>query len=229
MSDTNATDYYELYRYHGLPLAEAYYLAEYKYFISRSNSVLLMVIALLKEICWQKHITSFTEEECLALCKRYMKEQGYLSYYLPCIFVPVCNYFNNPDRPDNLKIRNTTNYLELYEKKLLSIEETYVLAKNKNLLLCDDQMPEMIIKIETVLLEKMVGMSGSQIVTDVIQECLRQNPRKQIVGFDLPIGYLMEYYMQHYGYTYDSVSQNGFVPVGVKKMSSASGLRNINI
>ena len=218
MCESIETDYYELYRYHELPLAEAYYLAEYNYFISRSNRVLLMVIALLKEICWQKHVTSFTEKECLDLCKRYMKEQGYFSCYLPCIFVPACNYFNNPDRPDNQKIRNTIDYLELYEKKLLSIEEAYVLAKNKNLLLCDDQMPEIIIRIENVLLGKMIGISGSQIVKEVIQERLDQTPRKQIAGSDLPIGYLMDYYMQHYGYTYDSTSQNGFIPVGVKTL-----------
>ncbi len=215
MGKKTSTNYYNLYRYYGLPLAEAYYLAGYNYFVTHSNDVMKMVIDLLKEICWQKNVTSFTEKECSCLCERYMKEHGYFLYDLSCVFFPSFDFFNNSGKPDDLMIRNTVDYLELYEKKLVTIEEAYVLAKNKNLLLCDDKMPEMIIKIENLLLEKMLRLCDFDPAKKYIQECLNKIPRKQIIGFDLPIGYIINYYMQHYGYTYELASQNAFVPVGV--------------
>lgn len=215
------TNYYELYLRHGLPLEEAYYLVEYKYYITKNPIVKDMVLALRKEICGiHKHLLSEAEGE---VCRRYMKEKGYYDVRVRFVFQPICDLYNNYRKPDNLKIRNKINYLELYEKGLISLREAYVLAKNKNFLLYDNSMLSMIYAIEDEIFKdhiKKAAHGTSQrslesLKNDLkyIKEHLCRKPRTQIKGCNKPVGWLMEFYMNEEGYTYDPLAYSFFTPI----------------
>ena len=65
-----------------------------------------------------------------------MIDRGYYNTsFEPFVFRSSCDFYDNYNRPDNQKIRNKVNYLEIYEKKLVSFSEAYVLAKNKHFLI----------------------------------------------------------------------------------------------
>ena len=55
------TDYLALYRDHGLPLAEAYYLAEFNYFITKDPLVYEMVQTIRLEICKGNNRSPYTD------------------------------------------------------------------------------------------------------------------------------------------------------------------------
>lgn len=214
------TNYYELYHKHGLPLEEAYYLAGYKYYITKDPIVKDMVKDLCKEICdsFIHHI----DEEDGVVCRRYMEEKGFYDIPAPFVFQASCDFYNNYEKPDNLRIRNMVNYLELYKKGLVSLREAYVLAKNKNFLLYDNRMLSMIFAIENEifkeLIEKPVIWSSEQKVDaakktlEYITEHLSHKPRTQING-DKPIGRIIELYMNEEGYTYERLASNSFIPI----------------
>ena len=71
------TDYTALYRDHGLPLAEAYYLAEFNYFITKDPAVYETVQALRNEICRVNNRAPYSDEDTIDYCRRYMEKQGY--------------------------------------------------------------------------------------------------------------------------------------------------------
>lgn len=215
------TYYYELYHKHGLPLEEAYYLAEFKNYITQSPVVKDMVLGLRKEICSnQVHFQSETEGD---ICRRYMREKGYLDVQVHFVFQPRCDFYNNYRQPDNLKTRNKINYLELYKKGHVSLREAYVLAKNKNFLLYDNSMLSMIYAIENEIFKEFINESASaNTARDLelakrnlkyIEEHLSRKPRTQINGCNKPVGWLIEFYMNVEGYTYEPLANNSFIPI----------------
>jgi len=214
------TNYYELYRKHGLPLEEAYYLAENKYYISNEPIVKDMVKVLRKEIC--RKIVHLAGEEEGDLCRRYMRERGYYEAFSPFIFQPDCDFYGNYRRPVNQRIKNMENYLELYKKGLVSLRETYVLAKNKNFLLYDNCMLNMIFAIEDEIFKELIktpvfgsdrNSDSIKITLKFLSEHLSHKPRTQINGCNKPIGWLMEFYMNEEGYTYERLACNSFIPI----------------
>ena len=215
------TDYYELYRKHGLPLEEAYYLAEFKRYITKDSIVKDMVLALRKEICGiHRHYLSEAEGD---ICKSYMREKGYYDVRVPFVFQPRCDLYDNYRRADNLKIRNKIYYLELYKKGLVSLREAYVLAKNKNFLLYDNNMLSMIYAIEDEIFKDLIQrVAYSTLERELeslkrdlkyIEEHISRKPRTQINGCDKPVGWLMEFYMNEEGYTYEPLAYNSFIPI----------------
>lgn len=214
---SSVTNYYELYRKHGLPLEEAYYLAEFKRYITKDTIVKDMVLALRKEICGiYKHCLSEPEGD---ICKRYMREKGYYDVQVPFVYQPRWDLYDNYRRPDNLKIRNKINYLELYKKGLVSLREAYVLAKNKNFLLDDNCMLSMIFAIENEIFKEIIDNSAfwstesHYKVLECIAEFLSLKPRTQIIGSHKPIGWIIEIYMNDEGYTYEPLAYNSFIPI----------------
>ena len=226
------TDYYELYREHGLPLEEAYYLAEYKFYITEDPSVKDMANALRKEIC--DRATHPDDEKTEDICRRYMKEKGYYEERVPFIFQPYCDFYGNYSKPDDQRIRNKIDYLELYNKGLVSLRETYVLAKNKNYLLYDNSMLGMVFAIEDEifkeLIENPVFTSSKDDPEPVkrtmkyIEEHLAHKPRTQINGCSKPVGKLIYVYMADGGYTYERVACNSFLPM-IKRVAVVDLIR----
>lgn len=208
------TNYYELYHKYGLPLEEAYYLSEFNYYITKEPSVQGMVIALREEIC---NASMFPIEDDKANeCRRFMREKGYYDAIVPFIFQSGCDVYRNYHRPDDQKIRNKIDYLEFFNKGLLSLRETYVLAKNKNFLLFDNSMLGQLFAIEDIIFEDMLRepeIRKLELEKEAIAEHLNQKPRKQINGFNKPIGWRMALYMGKEGYTYDTLAYNSFMPI----------------
>ncbi len=213
------TNYYELYRKYGLPLEEAYYLAEFNYHITRDSAVKGMVMTLRKEI---RHTSIHNiDENDIDICRKFMTERGYYDIVEPFVFQSSCNIYANNKRPDNQKIRNNVNYLKMYRKGLVSLREAYVLAKNKNFLFFDSSMLGMIFSIENEIFEDMILNKISKSsdrdsimqTIDVIEKHINRKPRVQIRGCSESIGWLMEFYMNEEGYTYDNTACNSFIPI----------------
>ena len=150
------------------------------------------------------------------VCRRFMAEKGYFDLKVPFIFQSSCDLYKNYYRPDDQRIRNKIDYLELYNKGLLSLRETYVLAKNKNFLLYDNSMLGMIFAIEDKIFEdakRSPGYGTSDQVQKAIADHLNQSQRCQINGFTTSISWLIEFYMNEEGYCYDPMACNSFMPM----------------
>lgn len=148
------TDYQALYREHGLPLAEAYYLAEYNYFRTKDPLVYETVQALRSEICKANNRAPYTDDDAIDYCRRYMEKQGYCEEEIPFVFYPINNFNDNSTLPEDQRVRNDVEYYGLYHDGYVSLPEAYVLAKNKSYLLGDDHMLTMIYAIEALILEE---------------------------------------------------------------------------
>ena len=207
------TNYYDLYHKHGLPLEEAYYLAEFKSFITKDRKAKDMAEFLRKDIC--NTYPHFADEREGDICRSFMREKGYYDVPIPFVFRSSCNFYRNHERTDDQRIRNTINYIELYTRGLVSLREAYVLAKNKNFLLYDNNMLGMLFAIEDLIFIEMLRnpVFGTKEETiTAIAEHLIQKPRKQINGYNQSIGWQMEFYMIKEGYTYDTSACNSFIP-----------------
>lgn len=215
------TNYYELYYRHGLPLDEAYYLAEYNYYITKDPIVKEMVKALRKKICNTSiHQKDDREED---ICRRFMNDRGYYEVSTPFIFQPASNIYKYFERPNDHQIRNMVNYFELYKSGLVSLREAYVLAENKMFRLYDLCMLDMIFAIEDEIFYDL--LNGSHFVRNgktwikktktIIMEHISKEPRKRITGWldNKMIGWLMTMYMEIEGYTYDNWTGNCLYPV----------------
>lgn len=207
------TNYYELYHKHGLPLEEAYYLAEFKSFITKDRNSKTMAEFLRKDIC--NTFPHFADESVHDICRSFMQEKGYYDEPIPFVFRSSCDFYRNYEKPDAQRIKNTVNYIELYTRGLISLRESYVLAKNKNFLLYDTNMLGMIFAIEDLIFKEMIRSPVFGTKEDTIAaiiEHLNQKPRKQINGYNKLIGWQMEFYMIKEGYTYDTSACNSFIP-----------------
>ncbi len=179
------TDYLALYRDHGLPLAEAYYLAEFNYFITKDPLVYEMVQAIRLEICKENNRSPYTDEEAADYCRRYMEKQGYSDEERPLIFCPERNYNENDKLPEDQRVRNSVEYYEFSHEGYVSLAEAYVLAKNKSYLLWDDHMLTMIYAIEALILEEKSNETGNRAI---------------------------DFFMESKGYVYGSDEKAFFVP-----------------
>ena len=158
------TDYLALYRDHGLPLAEAYYLAEFNYFITKDPLVYEMVQAIRIEICKENNRSPYTDEEAADYCRRYMEKQGYSDEERPLVFSPERNFNENDKLPGDQRVRNSVEYYELCHEGYVSLAEAYVLAKNKSYLLGDDHMLTMIYAIEELIAEEGLKEYGNSVI-----------------------------------------------------------------
>ena len=179
------TDYLALYRDHGLPLAEAYYLAEFNYFITKDPLVYEMVQTIRLEICKGNNRSPYTDEEAADYCRRYMEKQGYSDEDRPLIFCPERNFNENDKLPEDQRVRNSVEYYEFCHEGYVSLAEAYVLAKNKSYLLGDDHMLTMIYAIEALILEEKSNETGNRAI---------------------------ELYMENNGYGYGDDAKSFFVP-----------------
>lgn len=179
------TDYLALYRDHGLPLAEAYYLAEFNYFITNDPLVYEMVQTIRLEICKENNRSPYTDEEAADYCRRYMEKQGYSDEERPLVFRPERNFNENDKLPEDRRVRNSVEYYELCHEGYVSLAEAYVLAKNKSYLLGDDHMLTMIYAIEALILEEKSNETGNRAI---------------------------ELYMENNGYGYGDDAKAFFVP-----------------
>ena len=158
------TDYLALYRDHGLPLAEAYYLAEFNYFITNDPLVYEMVQTIRLEICKENNRSPYTDEEAADYCRRYMEKQGYSDEERPLVFRPERNFNENDKLPEDQRVRNSVEYYEFCHEGYVSLAEAYVLAKNKSYLLGDDHMLTMIYAIEALILEEKSNETGNRAI-----------------------------------------------------------------
>ncbi len=158
------TDYLALYRDHGLPLAEAYYLAEFNYFITKDPLVYEMVQTIRLEICKENNRSPYTDEEAADYCRRYMEKQGYSDEERPLVFCPERNFNENDKLPEDQRVRNSVEYYELCHEGYVSLAEAYVLAKNKSYLLGDDHMLTMIYAIEELIAEEGLKEYGNSVI-----------------------------------------------------------------
>lgn len=158
------TDYLALYRDHGLPLAEAYYLAEFNYFITKDPLVYEMVQTIRLEICKENNRSPYTDEEAADYCRRYMEKQGYSDEERPLVFCPERNFNENDKLPEDQRVRNSVEYYELCHEGYVSLAEAYVLAKNKSYLLGDDHMLTMIYAIEDLIAEEGLKEYGNSVI-----------------------------------------------------------------
>ena len=158
------TDYLALYRDHGLPLAEAYYLAEFNYFITNDPLVYEMVQTIRLEICKENNRSPYTDEEAADYCRRYMEKQGYSDEERPLIFCPERNFNENDKLPEDQRVRNSVEYYEFCHEGYVSLAEAYVLAKNKSYLLGDDHMLTMIYAIEDLIAEEGLKEYGNSVI-----------------------------------------------------------------
>ena len=179
------TDYLALYRDHGLPLAEAYYLAEFNYFITNDPLVYEMVQTIRLEICKENNRSPYTDEEAADYCRRYMEKQGYSDEERPLVFRPERNFNENDKLPEDQRVRNSVEYYEFCHEGYVSLAEAYVLAKNKSYLLGDDHMLTMIYAIEALILEEKSNETGNRAI---------------------------ELYMENNGYGYGDDAKSFFVP-----------------
>ena len=158
------TDYLALYRDHGLPLAEAYYLAEFNYFITKDPIVYEMVQTIRLEICKENNRAPYTDEEAADYCRRYMEKQGYSDEERPLVFCPERNFNENDKLPEDQRVRNSVEYYEFCHEGYVSLAEAYVLAKNKSYLLGDDHMLTMIYAIEDLIAEEGLKEYGNSVI-----------------------------------------------------------------
>ena len=158
------TDYLALYRDHGLPLAEAYYLAEFNYFITKDPLVYEMAQTIRLEICKENNRSPYTDEEAADYCRRYMEKQGYSDEERPLVFCPERNFNENDKLPEDQRVRNSVEYYEFCHEGYVSLAEAYVLAKNKSYLLGDDHMLTMIYAIEDLIAEEGLKEYGNSVI-----------------------------------------------------------------
>ena len=158
------TDYPALYRDHGLPLAEAYYLAEFNYFITKDPLVYEMVQTIRLEICKENNRSPYTDEEAADYCRRYMEKHGYSDEGHQLIFCPVRNFYENDKKPADERVRNEVDYFALYHEGFVSLHEAYVLAKNKAYLVLDEHMLTMIYAIEDLIAEEGLKEYGNSVI-----------------------------------------------------------------
>ena len=158
------TDYLALYRDHGLPLAEAYYLAEFNYFITKDPLVYEMAQTIRLEICKENNRSPYTDEEAADYCRRYMDKQGYSDEERPLVFCPERNFNENDKLPEDQRVRNSVEYYEFCHEGYVSLAEAYVLAKNKSYLLGDDHMLTMIYAIEDLIAEEGLKEYGNSVI-----------------------------------------------------------------
>lgn len=158
------TDYLALYRDHGLPLAEAYYLAEFNYFITKDPLVYEMVQTIRIEICKENNRSPYTDEEAADYCRRYMEKHGYSDEGHQLIFCPVRNFYENDKKPADERVRNEVDYFALYHEGFVSLHEAYVLAKNKAYLVFDEHMLTMIYAIEDLITEESLKEYSNNVI-----------------------------------------------------------------
>ena len=158
------TDYTALYRDHGLPLAEAYYLAEFNYSTTKDPAVYETVQALRNEICRVNNRAPYSDEDTIDYCRRYMEKQGYSDDEHKLIFCPSRNFYENDKKSAEERVRNVVDYFGLYHDGLVSLQEAYVLAKNKAYLVYDEHMLTMIYAIEDLIMEECLKEYGNSVI-----------------------------------------------------------------
>lgn len=145
-------------------MAEAYYLAEFNYFITKDPLVYEMVQTIRLEICKENNRSPYTDEEAADYCRRYMEKQGYSDEERPLVFCPESNFNENDKLPEDQRVRNSVEYYELCHEGYVSLAEAYVLAKNKSYLLGDDHMLTMIYAIEELIAEEGLKEYGNSVI-----------------------------------------------------------------
>lgn len=210
----NKTDYYDLYITYNLPLAEAFCLAQYNYFIYEDSDVLTACDALREKILEgaAESIPKDTEGEDIV--RTYMNTAGYTDYQIPGIYQPICDFYGHYNKPETERLRNCVDYLQLYMKGQVTLAEAYVLAKNKNFLLYDHDMLPMLYSIEDLIFEEIIESGEFKDAEADIADYQRSVPRKQICGYNTSaITWLMRIYMDKHHYTYDCTAANSFRPM----------------
>ena len=210
----------ELYSSYGLPIEEAYSLAGFKYFYSESADDLSVVEALQNEICRIHNRAPSSFEDAAGFCKRHMAQCGYSDYKYPGVFMPACNIDGNAEKPEDQRVRNTTDYYELYKKGAVCLADAYVLAKNKNFLLCDDDMLPMLFALEDKIMED-CRAKGYLYAGEITEEYQKKKPRKQLTCHTTPINWIIMVYMKEYGYMYEPDAGNSFMPCKKKPAETA--------
>ena len=201
----------ELYSSYGLPIEEAYSLAGFKYFYSESADDLSVVEALQNEICRKHNRAPSSFEDATEYCRRYMARSGYFDYKYPNVFMPACNFDGNAEKPEDQRVRNTIDYYELYKKGAVNLADAYVLAKNKNYLLCDSGMLPMLFALEDKIMEE-CRAKGYMYADSIAEDYQKKKPRKQLTYHTTPVNWIIMVYMDEYGYMYEPDAGNSFMP-----------------
>lgn len=162
-----ATNYFKLYSERGLPIQEAYYLAEFNYFLTGDPAVFEMIDALRLEICRLGNRAPYSDSDAVEYCRKYMEQAGFYEEEVPYLFFPHCSFYGNDKMPLEQRVRNNVDYFGLYQTGAVSLHEAYVLAKNKEYLLFDERMLTMIFAIEDLIMEdcRMIPSLGSSVAS----------------------------------------------------------------
>ena len=213
------TDCYRLYKEFGLPLDEAYMLAEYRCHIYKRDEDYKAAQRLRLEIRREMNVCAASESEETYYCRKYMEDHGYYEYrevyrkYPVGIYAPKCSIFHNEYKPLDQYTRNQFDYVALLNTGAVTLEEAYVLVKNKNFRYFDNNMLSMIYGIEDRIFSDMSSNERlSSFAQDYLNEIAHGRKRTQINSNNLPIYYAMMYYMDCRGYAYDPLATNSFVP-----------------
>ena len=150
-----------------------------------------MVKALREEIC--NVSMHFGDENTEDICKRYMNEKGFFYYDRPNIYIPVCNYYGNHEKPYDQRVRNKVNYYKMYQDGLISVEEAYV--------------------IEDEIFDECRKNRELKKWGRFIDEHLKKKPRTQIDNATIPICYVIDIFMEEKGYGYDCLGTQIFSPL----------------
>ena len=215
------TDCYGLYEEFGLPLDEAYMLAEYICHLYKRDEYYNAAQKLRMEICREMKVTAVSQAEESDYCRKYMEDHGYYEYrqvyheYPEGIYAPRCSIFRNEDKPLDQYVRSQYDYASLLDTGAVTLEEAYVLIKNKNFRYYDNDMLSMIYGIEDKNFSDMIRSNERlrSFAHDYLNEIAHGRKRTQINSNNLPIYYAMMYYMDCHGYQYDPQATNSFVPL----------------
>lgn len=180
------TNYFDLYSSRGLPIQEAYFLAEFNYYLTGDPAVFEMIESLRLEICRLGNRAPYSDSDAVEYCRKYMEKAGFYEEEVRYLFFPHCSFYGNHKMRLEQYVRNNVDYYGLYRTGAVSLHEAYVLAKNKEYLLFDERMLTMIFAIEDLIME----------------EC-RSDPS---------LGNSVASYMRNKGYRFRSEEKDFYIP-----------------